>query len=96
MVHITAGENRGRSVRYAHVVRNVVMLGEWSGKAATYEHTLTDHDRNQYGYAVVVQEDGVGPVVAASWAGDQSRMGQSAPKPEPRIVADPLLVNIQQ
>jgi hypothetical protein len=95
MVHITAGENRGRSVRYTHVVRNVVMLGEWNGKAATFEHTLTDHDRGQYGYAVIVQEDGVGPVVAASWAGDQDRMGRSVPRPEPRIVADPLLVNIQ-
>ena len=96
MVHITAGENRGRSVRYSHVVRNVVMLGEWNGKAATFEHTLSDHDRGQYGYAVIVQEDGVGPVVAASWAGDKERMGRSAPRPEPRIVADPLLVNIQQ
>lgn len=96
MVHITGGENRGRSVRYSHVVRNIVMLGEWSGKAATFEHTLSDHDRDQYGYAVIVQEDGAGPVVAAGWAGDESRMGRKAPPPEPRIVADPLLVNIQQ
>ncbi|MFO1187746.1 MAG: DUF1223 domain-containing protein [Alphaproteobacteria bacterium] len=96
MVHITGGENRGRSMRYSHVVRNILVLGEWDGRAATFEHTLADRDRGQYGYAVIVQEDGVGPVVAASWAGDEGRMGRKAPAPEPRIVADPLLVNIQQ
>jgi hypothetical protein len=96
MVHITGGENRGRSVRYSHVVRNIVMMGEWTGKAATFEHTLSEHDRGQFGYAVLIQDDGIGPVIAAAWAGDQGRMAPNLPKPEPPIRADPLLVNLPQ
>lgn len=94
-VHIGDGENRGRSMRYTHVVRDIVMMGEWSGKAATYEHTLIERDRNQFGYAIVVQNRGVGPVIAAAWAGDHRRMIPTALPPQPPLLADPLLVNLQ-
>jgi hypothetical protein len=96
MVHITGGENRGRSVRYSRVVRDIVMMGEWTGKAATFEHALAEHERGQFGYAVLVQDGGNGPVIAAAWVGDQRRMAPNLPMPEPPIRADPLLVNLPQ
>ncbi len=73
MVHIADGENRGRSVRYTHVVRDIVMMGEWNGKAATFEHALEDRDRHQFGYAVIVQDNGNGPILGATWVGDRGR-----------------------
>jgi hypothetical protein len=95
IVHISEGENRGRSVRYTHVVRDIVMMGEWTGKATTFEHTLAARDREQFGYAVILQDRGIGPVIAAAWAGDRGRMIPAAQPPQPPILADPLLVNLQ-
>ena len=97
VVHISDGENRGRSVRYTHVVRDIVMLGEWDGKAATYEYSLDPRDRGQFGYAVVVQNSNLGPVLGAAWAGNRADLEQRGDVPlPPPISADPLLVDMQR
>ncbi|HVY34930.1 MAG TPA: DUF1223 domain-containing protein [Caulobacteraceae bacterium] len=36
-VTVTAGENRGKTVRYLNVVRELERLGGWSGRARTFE-----------------------------------------------------------
>jgi hypothetical protein len=94
VVHISGGENEGHSVRYAHVVGNFVGLGQWSGAGATYEHTLDAADRDEFGYAAVLQEDRVGPVLGVAWAGDESQIQPAPIAPEPGVMADPLVVNI--
>jgi len=93
VVHIGGGENVGRSVRYAHVVGNFVGLGQWSGASVTYEHTLDSGDRDEFGYAAVLQEDHVGPVIGVAWAGDSARMDQAPVAPDAGVDADPLSVN---
>lgn len=59
---IGQGENRGRSITYYNVVREVVDLGEWSGGAATFE---ADIDPSMRGYAVLLQGPGGGPIYGA-------------------------------
>ena len=94
VVHIAGGENLGRSVRYAHVVGNFAPLGQWSGAAATFEHTLDEADRDEFGYAAVLQEDRIGPVIGVAWSGDTNRIHPRPMAPEPAAMADPLVVNI--
>jgi hypothetical protein len=94
-VHISQGENRGHSVRYFHVVRDIVMLGEWTGQAANFEHSLAEHDQGQFGYAVVLQRDGAGPIVGAAWAADRKQIAPAPHPPAPPMLPDPLLVNLE-
>jgi hypothetical protein len=94
VVHIGGGENAGRSGRYSHVVGNVAALGQWSGTGAKFEHTFDQTDRGRYGYAAVLQEDRVGPVIGVAWAGDVDRIQGTPMAPDPGALADPLVVNM--
>lgn len=94
IVQIAGGENRGRSMIYAHVVRDQIGLGQWTGEAATFEHTLSAEDRGKFGYAAILQDDKVGPVIGAAWAGDTERMHPAPMAPEPTLAADPLMADL--
>ena len=66
-VDIKRGENRGRSVTYHNVVREMMPIGMWSG--APVSITLPRKDLVQKGYdgcAVLVQLDGTGPIIGAA------------------------------
>jgi hypothetical protein len=65
MTDVRRGENRGRMLTNANVVREMVRLGTWSGKAQTYKVSLSGKDGNG-GCAVVVQKHDLGPVLAAA------------------------------
>jgi hypothetical protein len=69
-VAIGRGENRGRSVTYANVVRGMTRAGFWSGAPARLEVPLK---KTRYGeadsYVVLLQEgdqDKPGPILGAA------------------------------
>jgi len=65
VTEVRRGENRGRMLKNANVVREVVPLGKWSGKASSYKVSLSGKDGDG-GCAVLVQKPGQGPVLAAA------------------------------
>jgi len=67
-VEISRGENAGETVAYANVVRDIAALAEWdmaSPLALDIPAQAMRADGHD-GAAVVVQQDGVGPVIAVA------------------------------
>jgi hypothetical protein len=62
-VTIPRGENAGRTLRYKHVVREMILLGEWRGEAATFPIPTGDSSLAE---AALVQAHGAGPILAAA------------------------------
>lgn len=57
-VPITRGENQGRTLAYANVVRGMVRVGEWTGKEATVTAPLSATQAPEAdGYVVIVQAE---------------------------------------
>lgn len=66
-VMIGRGENSGRSVTYTNVVRAIHKIGEWTGKATSYD--LTELKGDDEGYVVLLQKgpsDSPGVILAAA------------------------------
>jgi hypothetical protein len=63
MVDIRRGENAGRKLSYANVVREWNVIGEWDGRAPL---EMKARARGKLPMAIVVQHKGFGPVVAAA------------------------------
>lgn len=64
---ISRGENAGRRIAYHGVVREWTRLAAWSGDALDLKIDLADaRERGRGGVAVIVQQDGVGPVLGAA------------------------------
>ena len=66
-VAIRAGENRGRTLKYYNIVRELVPVGMWSGKAARFEVSrealkVPGAER----CAVLVQSGSAGPILGAA------------------------------
>ncbi len=66
-VEIKRGENRGKTVAYANVVRDLTPIGMWSAKAARFELPETAVLQQGQRGAVLLQEGTVGAIVGASW-----------------------------
>lgn len=69
-VDIKAGENRGRSLTYKNVVREMTPVGTWNGKAMTIRLSrravlFPETDEG----AILVQEATHGPIIGAAWLG---------------------------
>lgn len=62
-VPIQAGENGGRTLPHRNVVHELVRLGDWSGKAATYK--LPAATDLAYRTAILVQGGSGGPIIAS-------------------------------
>ncbi|MEQ1780052.1 MAG: DUF1223 domain-containing protein [Hyphomonadaceae bacterium] len=62
-VPIQAGENGGRTLPHHNVVHEIVRLGGWSGKAASYQLPAST-DAN-YRTAILVQDASGGPIIAS-------------------------------
>ena len=66
-VAIRAGENRGRSLKYYNIVRELMPVGMWTGKATRFEISrdalkVPGAER----CAVIVQSGSAGPIVGAA------------------------------
>ncbi|MEW5963187.1 MAG: DUF1223 domain-containing protein [Pseudomonadota bacterium] len=69
-VEIKRGENGGRTVTYANIVRELAPVGMWSGKPLTLQ--IAQRAIMQPGAqtcAVLVQQGTSGPIVGAAWLG---------------------------
>lgn len=57
-VPVTRGENQGKTLAYANVVRGMVRVGDWDGKEATITTPLSSTQAPEAdGYVVIVQTD---------------------------------------
>jgi hypothetical protein len=66
-VPITRGENKGKTVTYSNVVRDLMPIGLWNGKAMTVQlqrHSIMPAGASRC--AVLVQQGRAGPIVGAS------------------------------
>jgi hypothetical protein len=66
-VPIERGENQGKSVTYSNVVRELIPVGLWNGKAMTVQlerHSFMRPDAD--GCAVFLQQGKAGPIVGAA------------------------------
>ncbi len=65
-VKITRGENRGRTITYHRVVRDMTPVGHWKGEKVQIKlpkHHLQNTDAD--GCTVLLQQDTAGPILAA-------------------------------
>ena len=61
------GENRGRTLRYHHVVRELTRLGDWRGRALELELPLARlAAAGHAGAAIVMQRLSAGLILAAA------------------------------
>jgi hypothetical protein len=66
-VPITRGENKGKTIAYANVVRDLVPIGMWSGRPLTVElprHTIAQGGAERC--AILVQQGRGGPILGAA------------------------------
>ncbi len=65
-VPIARGENAGRTVTYTNVVRRLIEAGDWQGAPTSYAVPLDGVSRDGDMFVVLLQENGLGPIVAAA------------------------------
>jgi hypothetical protein len=68
-VSIGRGENRGRTITYANVVRGLHRVGEWRGEPARFEVPLAEARAGGDGYVVLLQTlegDNPGAILGAA------------------------------
>jgi hypothetical protein len=63
-VVVKRGENAGKTLPHKNVVREMIVLGNWRGEAASFP--LPAADDPELAEAVIVQTAGAGPVLAAA------------------------------
>ena len=70
-ITISRGENRGQQVTYHNVVRNVLKVGDWNGKACSWTVPLENITRDGVDAAAVYIQDGnrdkPGPMLGAAF-----------------------------
>lgn len=70
-ITIARGENRGQRITYHNVVRNVLKVGDWNGKAGSWNVPLENISRDGVDAAVVYVQDGnrdkPGPMLGAAF-----------------------------
>lgn len=64
-VEIMAGENAGRKITYRNIVTDWIVLDAWDG-AAPFSYTVSEALPEGTGMAVLVQEQGLGPILGAA------------------------------
>jgi hypothetical protein len=57
-ITISRGENRGQQVTYHNVVRNMLKVGDWNGKAGNWTVPIENITRDGVDAAVVYVQDG--------------------------------------
>ena len=57
-VSIGRGENRGHTITYSNVVRRWVKLGEWTGKAESYNVSVKDFQNGEIDQVAVIVQSG--------------------------------------
>jgi len=67
--HVTSGENAGRVLRHANIVDELTALGMWDGDAVEitlpWEAIVDENGDHGFGCAIIVQPEGLGPILGA-------------------------------
>jgi len=67
-VAVRKGENSGKKLVYANVVRNLIPVGMWNGKAETIRlDRQSIMSPGADAYAVMIQKGTAGPILGAAW-----------------------------
>lgn len=70
-ITIVRGENRGHQITYHNVVRNMLKVGDWNGKAGNWNVPIENISRDGVDAAVVFVQDGnrekPGPMLGAAF-----------------------------
>ena len=66
-IEIKRGENRGKTLTYHNVVRDIAPVGMWAGKPVRIELPATAIVETATRSAVLVQIDDGGPILRATW-----------------------------
>ncbi len=66
---VAAGENSGRLLKHANIVEEIAAIGMWDGRAMVinlpHEAIARGHGDEAFGCAVLIQPEGLGPILAA-------------------------------
>ena len=69
-VPIQRGENKGKTVTYTNVVRELLPVGTWSGKAMNLQLARNAVMRPETEACIVLLQQGkAGPILGAAWTG---------------------------
>ncbi len=71
-VEIKRGENRGQKISYHNVVRQMVPIGSWHGKAVEVELPKSDLMEGYDGCTAILQVNGAGEILGAAHFTDPS------------------------
>jgi hypothetical protein len=69
-VTVKGGENKGKSLTYYNVVRELTPVGLWNGKPATIRLARAEIMRPEEDLIVLIQEPDYGPIIGAARLGD--------------------------
>jgi hypothetical protein len=69
-VPIEKGENKGKTLAYTNIVREMMPVGSWDGKALKLQLARTAVMRPETEAAIVLLQEGkAGPIIGAAWTG---------------------------
>ena len=69
-VPVKRGDNEGKTLTYTNIVREMLPVGSWNGKAMSLQLARTAVMRPETEAAIVLLQEGkAGPIIGAAWTG---------------------------
>ena len=69
-VPVQRGENEGKTLTYTNIVREMLPVGSWNGKAMSLQLARTAVMRPETEAAIILLQEGkAGPIIGAAWTG---------------------------
>jgi hypothetical protein len=69
-VPVERGDNKGKKLTYTNIVREMLPVGTWNGKAMSLQLARTAVMRPETEAAIVLLQEGkAGPIIGAAWTG---------------------------
>jgi hypothetical protein len=69
-VPVQRGDNQGKTLTYTNIVREMLPVGSWNGKAMSLQLVRTAVMRPETEAAIILLQEGkAGPIIGAAWTG---------------------------
>jgi hypothetical protein len=69
-VPVQRGDNQGKTLTYTNIVREMLPVGSWNGKAMSLQLARTAVMRPETEAAIILLQEGkAGPIIGAAWTG---------------------------
>ena len=69
-VPVQRGDNEGKTLTYTNIVREMLPVGSWNGKAMSLQLARTAVMRPETEAAIILLQEGkAGPIIGAAWTG---------------------------